>query len=530
MKKLLDSDKPSLELMLRFVSKSNLCSTFDCFLQNNEEVTAIEYMHEAIKSGDWNHPIFLSPNAELYILHLMKSEAISLNEGWTTLIYLMALLQFSSLDESCVDKDIKILSSKTIQMLSFNDNSAPEVITYIERLAARKLKYPFDSSAFRRQIANLNTSEQLLIKVPLSAENVTKKQYDDIIRFIKLNLVNNVPIVQLYEDYFLIPSFSVITIYFKLINPGLEILPAPIYGSISAETLLDFHQHKLHPIAFYSTKVKSNLHLVHGRRSGPIPALLHDFLHVFMALQLSKNQYDLVFSYLIPLLQEIAIQFKRNDDLVKKCTEIISELCDLDLTFYGDFKHFEHYVRSSFNLYPAGKNEFADIDGCLGDNLYYLLLQRFKRDTALIQEKYNYNYRETRLLVTNIGIFYREREIVYKIWKLAELHTSPSLSEALQENIKVKNDRQRLEFNTRKEHENKRSDKEQYKFIPGLFFSDIFVGDGQLPIFDTNEERENELAKIQEPKFLSGFSFFAPLPEDSQSFEPNTEKECGNFY
>lgn len=432
MHKITITNKPSADLMTHFVSKSSLSVMLSTLPRNKKESFLIQELKEAIKSGQPDHPLFSDPNASLYVLFLMENKSIRFSEGWTVLMYLMVLAQFSEKQPlRPEDSDIRILSGKDIEVLGFNDRENQEVKEYIATLIKRKTKFPLDVSAFYGQLSSLSPTEQWLMKIPLTEENITPRQREEIIRFLKANLSRNLPLVQVYCDsYLLIPSFSIISIYCQRINPEFNILAVPIYGVINTKTLLDFHQQRLHPIAFYSIFVKSNLALVHNRRAGPIPAMLHDFLHIFMALQLTKKEYDFVFDYLIPLLQEFADRFKYDKPLMEKCSQAIEALADLDLTFYGGFKHFGQYTKSALNIYESHQNEFLPAGSCVEDSLYFLLLQRLRQDSDLLRDKYDFYESDIYHCIAATGDFHRQTCEVEKIRNLAKNDNASSLAEA----------------------------------------------------------------------------------------------------
>lgn len=273
MTKILGSDQPSLELMLRFVSQSKLVKQLSEIPRSPAESSLIEGVKSAIHSGKWSADVFSNPNASLFTLYLMKINAISLNEGWTVLIYLMALAQFTnkhSLRKE--DEQTKIL--REVEVLSFAEKNHPFVQAYNEGLSEKNKEM---AQALFEQVEQFSPVEKWLIKISFSPENLSEVQKDEIIRFTERGLVLWHPIFKLHQDYLLIPSYSFIAYHLKLQNPELFITPVPVYGRINKNTLLEFHNKKMHPVTFYSLLVYKNLSNVHGNNCGPIPVFMHDF-------------------------------------------------------------------------------------------------------------------------------------------------------------------------------------------------------------------------------------------------------------
>jgi len=135
------------------------------------------------------------------------------------------------------------------------------------------------------------------------------------------------------KNYYLIPSVGMMNHILHIINPEFQLQMLPILGNITEKTLLDLHKKGKHPIALYSNWVLSNPPEVHGNRCGPLPILLHDITHIFLATNcLSLNQFNFLFAEIIPAIESIIENNPDNPIMKNAYQELIYTFSDMNFS------------------------------------------------------------------------------------------------------------------------------------------------------------------------------------------------------
>lgn len=305
----------ALKYLLKYINKNTVIPQKLNQYKNSEAVTILR---SALIQGKFKHPIFSDPNCHIYLILLLQERKISLNRFITGFMYVMAMKDASK-DENARLKSIKLITK---------DEKVYD--EYINLLINQLKKQEFfskdiDSKDFMRKLIDysqsLNGSESLLMAIPIRIKSADQKF---ISRIQASPIVVSSGIVLAYEidkhtndtgkrivpddddtmDYVLVPSASFTNYLFTLANPGRQMLVLPIFGEISTQALYqDFHVYGYHPLALYSTDVKTNIKEVDDWKVSSIPVALHDQLfHAFYGTCFNSNQYNFIFKFLLPTL------------------------------------------------------------------------------------------------------------------------------------------------------------------------------------------------------------------------------------
>lgn len=297
----------------QFIKKNKKIPEF--IERTKEDDPKVKQLLNAIQKGNAEDPIFKNKECYLYLLYLMKNKLIPYWHGITVYVYLLA--RMSLMDDSLlkdIDKDLKLnmleekkgIETIKIQHLAKDGKLTETGHQYIkklgEKLAFLKItEFKMDSSKLEEVILSLPPSEQWLIRV----DDIDASEAHPYFVY-RDQILRELFFVSYEERGYSIPSMSITLHLLKLLSPQ-PLLIQPIFGTISEETEWKMHRKHLHSCQLYAFDVLSNLCLVHGKRTGPLMAWLHDLTHVVMGTRLTfagRNQIT-EFADMLPI-EEIA--------------------------------------------------------------------------------------------------------------------------------------------------------------------------------------------------------------------------------
>jgi len=380
------------EYFLEFIRRNKIIPQLIEGCSRNPENALL--LKEAIDAGDSAHFIFDHPHCQIFLLYLFKEKLITRRQCITTMIYLMALMQFTRRQTlKALDDDVKCLNGEVV-VYKGRDTEIQRF--YADALSKRLRKDEFDISADQiyDSTQQLSTSEQWLISIPYSRNRLIHN--DPIINLSRVVIVNT-PFFIPYLDAksYLVPSMSVMEFCLSLMNPSHAINIFPIFGEIGVSTLTKLHCDRPphHPISFYSPWVKSNPRRVHGERAGPLPQCLHDITHAYMGHLFTQQEYRFIFHCLIPLLTEIKSEHADDPEFIERVEYSIARLTDLNFSsIYGLPKRsqrFQWYMGEHLGIYTL--TDFGKPFGSKGDQVFYHVCQKLFERKGEIQSKYGFD-------------------------------------------------------------------------------------------------------------------------------------------
>lgn len=298
-------------------------------------------LKKAIDEGDFSSSIFDDDNAALYLLYLINEKAIPYLQGMTIYTYLIGLAQFT-----------------TKQILRPEDEEVKSIRDFKTKPMASKGRLTFLGEEFLQHICNTFRTEtsielsydelvQFILKLPSSEQALLEIQVfeikpEKIIDRLLYGLTKQLPFNMLkkasHHIQCYIPSATLIDYLLHKISPE-PIQAKYIFGSVRERTVQTLHKKHQHPMALYSSRVKSNLHDVNGLRCGPLIALLHDYAHTFWGTLLTPKEREDAFNCFVPLLESLKPQAAAvGDTSTVEFIELISDtIYDFNLSGRGVF-------------------------------------------------------------------------------------------------------------------------------------------------------------------------------------------------
>lgn len=328
-------EEPSYDLVIQFIKNNTAINqAMPEFSSSEVHQKKIQNLLVNLQNGHLQEAIFTDENCALYNLYLLKNNKISLEHFLTAHIYLTVLMLYTD-KQNLKEKDRDLKKITEVSLASIED--------IIEKLTCK-----LDSTHFKNFLSRnmtqpekdrLQTDFETLLPLEKVVIRIKKpdKLQDDVDK--QTERYFNSPFLLSDKNFYYIPSVTAIQIMIKLINPAQVVKVAPIFGKISLATLLKIHQNGYHPVALYAPFVESNPEAIHGKRGGPLAALLHDLGgHIYFGNLLNKNIYQFLFSYLIPkMMNDTQLN---NKPLKEEKGKLLSLLSIIDLNFTDIEKEF----------------------------------------------------------------------------------------------------------------------------------------------------------------------------------------------
>ncbi|MDP1603418.1 MAG: hypothetical protein Q8M03_09155 [Legionella sp.] len=393
------------------------------FLNNiSVEDKKCEQLLNAISRGNLLDDIFSDPNCYLYLLYLLKNQQIPYWHGITVYVYLIVLMQFTNKQELHPnDSDVKDIRLVTLEKITRDGELSKEGALYLKKSIANFEEVNFDVQydELVHYIFMLPIVEQWLIKIPkYNAPNDCDLELDIISA--------NLPFFLCYNDFYYIPSSSVISFFLHKINLfPLELYP--VFGDLKFESVLQRHRKNEHPVSLYAPLVKSNPSQLNDRRCGPFPMWIHDIGHVFWGSMFTIAERNFVMHRFIPCLQQLREEASLQEDnqLVQFIEELINLTQDLDLSNIRQFKNSDtrliDYLSRIF--YRQFKNSpDAKLGSCVEDRLFFLLLRMYFSTPAFFErDKIIWNTFFSKFFTqSDSSIFTRQFNIIKALLQLAK--------------------------------------------------------------------------------------------------------------
>lgn len=341
------------------LSEDDLISGLRCYIRKNKLIPGfyekveqhtqqhqhnIEMLESAVNEADFNARIFDHPNCSKYLLYLVEHKQIAFWLGMSVYTYLMVLAQFT--DRQLInDNEIKLIRNVEIKSLVDGKTLSSFGSQNLEKLAKEfsKLNISFDIMRATECILSLQPFEQQMIVVEI------KQHYDDsysysVDDFVESTLAANIPFLKSEQRHeFNIPSYGVINIILALLSEN-PMQMKPVFGRIGNHTRDMLHAKDQHPVALYSSDVKSNVKNVHGTIPGPIPVWLHDIGHIFGASLLTYRGREFIQDKLLPHLIKIKGKIIQrgnggSDALLVSLNNLTFNLNDYNLTPITNYHH-----------------------------------------------------------------------------------------------------------------------------------------------------------------------------------------------
>ncbi|MHB1948422.1 MAG: hypothetical protein ACYCQI_09945 [Gammaproteobacteria bacterium] len=319
----------------------------------------INQLRKAIEAGNDQDDIFSDPDCHLILWHLIKEKLISLDEGLTVHVYLMALMQ-SMTKQALKSEDLSLKFETPVQVDKLVSNGELTSFSkhYLSEICKQFAKFGFH--------VNYDKLAQFVLNLPATEQWALRLRYDRVRSNLFLfAVVVNTPFLyeqttspeDTYKKNYWIPSTKIIKYLIETVSSE-PLQEMPIYGSIGPRTLLDIHQRNQHPLPLYSPLVKTNSLTVHGNSTcGPVAVLLHDWGHIFWASMLKKEERDIIYRNIIPnliFLKKEASIYHNDHRIVAAIKELIDIVHDFDLTPVKNYidprTRFTNYLQSIFKV------------------------------------------------------------------------------------------------------------------------------------------------------------------------------------
>lgn len=150
---------PSVDLMTRFVSKSHLSAILPTIPRNEDEARLLKDLAQAVELGDSTHTLFGNRNCPIYVLYLMEKSVISLTTGWTVLMYLTVLSQFTDYQQLHEhDADVKIAASRPVEVYPLSNTELSKLSSVGEVFIRCRKHYLLDTAHKARYIEIIDNS------------------------------------------------------------------------------------------------------------------------------------------------------------------------------------------------------------------------------------------------------------------------------------------------------------------------------------------------------------------------------------
>ncbi len=317
------------------------------------------------------------PDCLQLILYLIENEKIPYWPGITLYQYMIAAAQFTNaLELNPRDNDVK--SIRKIKILPMVENGQLNKIgnEYLKQVAhelKNKMNFELDIEDATKFILSSAKIEQHLLKISFSLADRFEDPVEDMLAVLKMN-------VPLFQDesvgYCSFPPTTFMNYIFAKMSPE-PIQARPILGNISEATRDAMRHAHQHPIALYSDAIKSNIFLVHRRRCGGFPALMHDWAHTYWANAISCEDRDMLLHRMIPALKSTQAKYA-GTNIAVAIEAICHGLLDFDLS--GSFNYENESVRfHNYVMRVIGDQLGKNIPGTLPeeDSIIIFSLRKF---------------------------------------------------------------------------------------------------------------------------------------------------------
>lgn len=293
------------------------------------------------------------------ILYLLERKRVPYWQGITLYQYLIAAAQFTKI-LNLNERDNGTKSSRIMFIAPLaKDGKLTDVgIEYVDTLCY-----------FMHMMTNIELSGDALIQYILQSSSIDQhicqieilpQFHEDPVDEMMQIMKKNMPLfVNAHSRFCNIPSAALMNHFFLLINKN-PLLPRPMLGSISLESLAEMHLNGLHPLPLYSQDIKSNITTVHGRFCGALPALMHDWGHLFWANLMTPSERDMILNRLVPMLRHLHDGQQNNPRFQDILKRICIGLFDFDLSGKLYFESIDEvvflYISKVLDkeLYPGG--------------------------------------------------------------------------------------------------------------------------------------------------------------------------------
>ena len=319
----------------QFIPKNTKIPAFTAEIAANpaEHEEALSALQAAIAAGDFHAQVFEHEHCMRYLLYLIENKMVPFWQGMTAYTYVIALAQFTTKQQlKTSDQKFKSIRHVSVTPLVVNGEIAKDVKTYLYYLigALNKLQININIDELFDFILNLPPCEQQLVKIGYdsSAQDDPWGKGEDKMLAI---LVANIPYFQdEHSGICVIPSASIINyVHSKMSSTPLQ--GQPVLGRVKDEDFRDLHHKDQHPVAYYHLDEIFNLCEAHSLSCGPLPALLHDLTHIFLANLLSIEERNLLQNDLLTLLENVKAS-STTDVIQHMINAIVLNLNDYNLT------------------------------------------------------------------------------------------------------------------------------------------------------------------------------------------------------
>lgn len=334
----------------RYVSKNKVIpqhfESADKF--GGADSAGVKLLLQAIEEGDYESKHFANPATPDLLLYMIEREIITYWQGMSAYMYTMTLAQFSDKQRLAPgDGEVKLL--REMEFLDLVDEASGDLTLlgkdYCSYLAENFTSFGLllEEEILKQAVRQLSRFDQKVISVK---NDFVMPQAQGRSAYEIYHLISGVVFFTIGKpNRQLIPSLALMNTVMQLM-PGNTIQILPVIGAVSEATRNKLHAKDQHPVAVYSPSVKSNIKNVHGRRSGPVPAYLHDIGHVIWGSLLSPAEREVLQKHIIPALEKIKLAC--DEEQANKLTALINDLSDYDLTPMMNYKNpdnrFEFYI------------------------------------------------------------------------------------------------------------------------------------------------------------------------------------------
>jgi hypothetical protein len=320
------------------------------------------------------------PDCLQLILYLIENEKIPYWPGITLYQYAIAAAQFTNaLELNPRDNDVKSIRKIKILPMVENGQLNKAGREYLERVARdlkSKMNFELDLEDAKSFILSSPKIEQHLLKVAFSLADRFEDPVEDMLAVLKMN-------IPLFQDesvgFCSFPPTTFMNYIFSKMSPE-AIQARPILGNINEATRDAMRQANQHPIALYSDAIKSNIFLVHRRRCGGFPAMMHDWAHTYWANAISCEDRNMLVHRMIPALKSIQDKYA-DTNIAVTIQAICHALLDFDLS--GSFNYENENVRfHNYVMRVLGEQLGKNTPGTSPeeDNIIIFCLRKFIAD------------------------------------------------------------------------------------------------------------------------------------------------------